>query len=262
VHGNPRQGFILSVLFHLVVAGAALLLAIIQPPEEKERVIFELVSAPPPMTEIMTEPSVDFSMPEVRPPPPPKTIPVPEPEPELPKPLPVVPVAKPLPKPKPAEEKKPEQPPSKTLSYEEFVKQHGAPRAPPPKKPAAPKPVNVPRLNTKFTANIPDVVIHLDRLDNLSDAELSALDRYIARLKEALRRAWDKPRALAESLATAVEFDVAPNGRLSGVRVTEGSGNRQFDESVTRAFTILGNAGATPDGKVQQLRLTFRMTDE
>lgn len=105
-------------------------------------------------------------------------------------------------------------------------------------------------------------MINLDSLSGFSDAELSALDRYIARLKEALRHAWDKPTALAESLSTTVEFHVAGNGRLSNARITSSSGNRQFDESVTRAFSTLGSAGATPNGQPQQLRLKFRMTDQ
>ncbi|MGH8019833.1 MAG: energy transducer TonB [Opitutaceae bacterium] len=260
MNGNSRQGFVLSILLHVLLAGAALVFAFINPPEEPERTVFELVSAPPPMSAVMPveQSSVDFTMPEVPPPPPVVPIPIPEPEPE---PQPVVPVNRPEPKPrpKPPEPKKVE--PAPTMSYAEFLKQHGAPKTPAKKKPA-PKPVSVPRLNTSFTANIPDVVINLDSLTHFSDAELSALDRYIARLKEQLRQAWDKPTELAESLATTVEFHVAGNGKLSGVRVTSSSGNRQFDESVTRAFATLDNAGATPNRKTQHLRLRFRMTDQ
>ncbi len=258
MRGRAGQGFILSVLLHLMVAAVALLIALYRPPEKEARTVFELVSAPQASAEVApADASVEFTVPAPppqRPPPPRPPDPTPAPPPPRPQ---IVPAPAPAPKPVPA---KPPPPPPK-VSYEDFVREHGSPRTTAP-RPSPPRSVVVPRLNTNFSANVRETVINLDRFAELSEAEQSALDRYIARLKEALRRAWDKPTALADSLAATVEFDVAANGRLSGVRVTRGSSNPQFDQSVAGAFTRLGSAGATPDGRAQQLRLTFRMTDQ
>lgn len=257
--GNSRQGFILSILLHLGVGAVVVFLALFKPPVEPVRSVFELVAPPPSEADIASDDAaVEFNVPRTRPPAP-QPKPVERPKPPEPKPVVVPkPVQQTVPeKPKPAEEK-PVPPPK--VSYEEFVKQHGQPTPQKP-KPATPKPVTVPRLNTKFTANLRETVINIDASASLSDAELDALDRYIARLREALRRAWDKPTSLAENLATTVEFEIAANGRLTGVRITRGSGNSQFDQSVLGAFNTLGSAGATPDARPQQLRLTFRMTD-
>ena len=106
------------------------------------------------------------------------------------------------------------------------------------------------------------MVINLDNLANLTDAEQSALDSYIGRLREALRRHWTKPLSLATSVSAIIEFDVQSNGRLTNARVSRSSGNAEFDQSVLGAFRALGSAGATPDGRAQKLRLTFRMTDQ
>jgi protein TonB len=257
--GNPRQGFVLSLLLHVAVAAGVLAFTFIKPPTKPPRTVFELVAAPPPSAESSPDDdSVQFSMPAVRPPPP-----RPLPKPPVQEPPPVAQPVVPTPAPTPAPQRRPDPtpPPPPTISYEDYVRQHGPPRTQPART-QPPRPVTVPRINTTFTANIRETVINLDRLGELTDAEQSALDRWISRLKEALRRSWDKPTALAESLATVVEFDVASNGRFSNVRVTRGSGNRQFDDSVVGAFNRLGSAGATPDGRLQQLRLTFRMTDE
>ncbi|WP_442888067.1 TonB family protein [Congregicoccus parvus] len=263
---RSRQGFVLSVVFHVLIVAGSIAFALFQPPKKPERTVFELVSRPAPSVDAEPQEasSVDFTMPRVAPPPPVRPIPVPveQPPPPRPTPQPVqTPPRVPTPTPTPKREEPPPPKPTPQLSYEEYVKQHGAPRTPTPRQTQT-KPIVVPRLNTQFTTNIRENYIDLERMSSLSDAELSAIDRYIARLKEALRRAWDKPTSLADSLATVVEFDVAANGRLSGVKVTKGSGNRQFDDSVVRAFTTLGSAGATPDGRPQQLRLTFRMTDQ
>jgi colicin import membrane protein len=146
------------------------------------------------------------------------------------------------------------------LSYEEFLKQHGPPKTRKP-RPAAQKPVTVPRIDTKFSVNLQESVIDLDALSALTGAEQSALDRYISRLKEALRRNWNKPSGVASTTSCEVEFNVGSNGRLTNVRITRSSGNREFDQSVQAAFSQLGSAGATPNGKAQDLRLTFRMAD-
>lgn len=251
----------MSVLLHIAVAVVAVLVSMIQPPKPKPPTVFELVSAPPPVQAVAPDDAaVEFNVPEVQPlppPPKPKPKPPPEPIPERPKPRPA-PVQKPKPKPKPPEPR-PEPPPQK-LSYEEYLKKFGPPKTRPPRQ-SKPKPVAVPRITTEFSATIRENLVNLSQLGQLTDQEQSAWDRYLARLREALRRTWSKPPGLAHTTAAVVEFDVAANGRISNPAITKSSGIAEFDRSVLAAVNALGNAGAPPDGRPQRLRFTFRMTD-
>lgn len=253
--GNPRQGFVLAVLLHLAVVIGAIVLTYVSPPKPPERNFFQLVSPPPPAVEAVSDPAaVEFESPLV-PLPDPVVIPPkpPEPKPEPPPPTPPkTSEVRPLPPP-------PEPPPQ--VTFEEYVRQHGQPQARPPRQ-TPPRTVTPPKIDTKFSANLRETVINLDNLANLTDAEQSALDSYIGRLREALRRHWAKPLGLATTVSAEVEFDVQANGRLINVRISRSSGNGEFDRSVQDAFTALGSAGATPDGRAQKLRLTFRMTDQ
>ena len=253
---RSRHGFVMSVILHLAVVVFAIVMTFVRPRRDKPPAVFELVSLPAPAAEIAPADSmVDFTMPEVKPLPP-----RPKPEPKPPPPEVVIP-PKPTPKvPEPVPQKPPE-PQPKPLSYEDFVKQHGQPQAQQPRK-TTPKPVVAPRIDTKFTATIRETMVNLGALGPLSEDEQSAWDRYIARLREALRRTWDKPSGLAHNVAAVVEFDVAANGRLSNAIITKSSGIPQFDGSVLGSISTLGSAGTTPDGRPQRLRLTFRMTDQ
>lgn len=255
----PKNGFVVSVILHLGAVLALIVFTFFKPPEKPAPTVFELVSAPPPSAG-MPQPvePVAFERPTQPLPPPIKRPEPPPPKPPEPKPIP-----KPVPKPPPVEKvvpipKPPEPPPQ--LSYEQFLQQHGPPKTRQP-LPTNPKPVAVPRIDTKFSANLQESVINLQALEALTGAEQSALDRYIARLREALRRNWEKPSGVGSSISAEVEFNVSSNGRLTNVRITRSSGNRTFDQTVREAFERLGSAGATPNGKPQELRITFRMTD-
>lgn len=244
---NPKQGFVLSVLLHLAVVMGALALAYLSPRNPPERKFFQLVSPPAPAVETATDsPAVEFESPLVPLPDPIVIPPKPPPEPVETRPVQAIPPP-------------PEPPPQ--ISFEEFVRQHGQPQTR-PSRPPSQRTVTPPKIDTKFSTNLRETVIDLDNLANLSDAEQSALDSYIARLREALRRHWTKPLGLATSTSAVVEFDVQANGRLTNVRVSRSSGNGEFDRSVLDAFSALGSAGTTPDGRAQKLRLTFRMTDQ
>lgn len=256
MNGNSRQGFILSVLLHATFVAVVVVLSIFKPLPEPPRTVFELVGAPPPSGGVMQandEPDssgVEFdplpAMPRPRPTPRRTPPPAAAPRQSLPQPASAQPKTAPPATPK--------------TSYEEFVREHGQPKANPRTR-SAPKGANVPRIDTRFSANIRDSVVNLEGLGSMSDAEQSALDSYIARMKEALRRSWDKPAGLAHSVSAVVEFDVAVNGLLLNARITDSSGHPQFDQSVLDAFGSLGSAGPAPDGRSHQFRLTFRMTD-
>jgi TonB family protein len=247
---DSRQGFIFSALLHGAMIVGVVLVTIYKPPQKPAVTVFELVSLPAPSPDDAEDDDIEFTVPQSRP-----QQPRPRPQPERrPEPPPPTPQKTPTPK-------QPLPRPPEKISYEEFLKKQGPPKATQPKT-TQPRPINVPRIDTRFTATLRESVINLDSLSNLTDAEQSALDGYIARLKAALKRVWDKPAGLAHSVATVVEFEVGANGRLSGARITKSSGNAQFDQSVLDSFVTLGTAGTTPDGGPLRLRLTFRMTEE
>ena len=249
--GNPRQGFVLSVTLHLSVAAGAVLLALLKPAQEPPITVFTLVTLPPPPAdEAPVEPALEFTVPVVPVPP------APRPEPQRPPPE-RRPEPTPVRKPEPP---KPQPPPPKPMSFEEFKQQHGDPK-PQQVRQQAPKPVTAPRIDTKFSVNLRETIINLDRLAALTDAEQSVLDSYIARLREALRRAWDVPPGLARTTTATAEVLIAANGKLTDPRITQGSGNAAFDQAVLDAFATLGSAGPTPDGQPLRLRLPFRLED-
>jgi TonB family protein len=251
--GNSREGFVLSILLHSAVAAGAVVFALVRPAEKPPLRIFELVSPPPPgeAAEAVDDGSLQFELPEARP----------APVPPRPKPA----QQKPKPKPQPAPVQQPAAPPTppkpKALTYEEFVRQHGAPKAP-ATKPKAAKPVAVPRINTNFNANLRDFVVDADRVGSLTDAERSIMASYIGRLMGALRRVWDVPGGLPPDIEAVVEVDIAPNGAFTRVRIVRGSGQAAFDQSVIDTFTTLGSAGPTPEGKALLLRIPFNLKED
>ena len=96
----------------------------------------------------------------------------------------------------------------------------------------------------------------------MNDQMKNALLAYNQRLSAMLSRAWSKPSGLSGvNLYVEVIFYVAPNGRISNIRLNPSSGNRAFDQSVLAAFQKVGSAGATPTGDGHTFTKRFRMTD-
>lgn len=261
MQGKTKQGFVLSVLLHVGVVVGAFLFTLIKPPEPRPLEIFELVAPPPASPDVPAdEPTLDFSapdepiplpQPQVEPPPPKPKPPEPKPKPvETPKPVP--------PKPKPPEPKPVEKP--KPMTIEEFRKLNPQKQKTPTKTP--PKPIKVPKVDTRFSPNLRETVVDVDSLTGLSQIQQSELQNYIARLREALKLCWVKPAGMAQSTATDVEFHVAPGGTFSRIRVVRSSGISSFDASVLESFDALGTAGRTPQGKPLHLRLTFKLNDD
>lgn len=151
------------------------------------------------------------------------------------------------------------------MSYAEFIKKKGAPK-PRPARQTVPKQVSVPNLNvSQLTAQLEQVLVH-DASGKTVQArfplDYSALNAYIAKVREQLDDAWQKPEKLAVLHPEAtVEFSVEANGHLSGVRIVQGSGNADFDNSVLKAFSRTNNLGTPPEAHRYTLRLTFKMLD-
>jgi colicin import membrane protein len=89
----------------------------------------------------------------------------------------------------------------------------------------------------------------------------ASLDRYFSMLIERLRSSHEKPGGLSDLLSAEVEFTVAANGAITGVRITRSSGNNDFDQSVLETFARVRSVGPRPDGKTDVRSLTFRMKE-
>ena len=166
--------------------------------------------------------------------------------------------------PRPREEPAPVEPQSK-MSYEEYVRKHGAPKPATDTKPrpAAPPP----RIQTE---GIKDGVTGGSTANNrgggggraLTREETDAMTVYEALVRNLLKEAHEKPAGVSDNLSAEVEFFVAASGEISNVRLSRPSGNDEFDQSVLAAFRRITWPGARPDKKSDLWRLTFRMREE
>jgi TonB family protein len=96
----------------------------------------------------------------------------------------------------------------------------------------------------------------------LSVSEQNLLDQYFAYFKQRLKSLHVAPPGVGDSLTVNVEFFVAADGSVSRVRITQSSGNSEFDQSVLEAFRLMKSIGARPDGRSDLNELEFNMKDE
>ena len=233
-----------SVILHLVVLLALFLVTIVQAFKPKEKPhVFEMVDPP-------SEVNQSQQAAPQPPLPPVKKAPVklpPVPKVNAPKP------SAPTPRPK-------EKPPLKPqiIDYRDFTKEH--PKDKPKPRPVAPRPdisvhqIDVPKLIIPRTSSstIPS--------PQLSPQQMSALASYSSRLRSRIDAAWVKPAQLAGvGLLAEVVFDVSSSGQITNVRLSRGSGNAAFDQSILTAFRNASSAGPTPTGQPHQFSLPFRM---
>lgn len=272
--GSSHQAFVLSLGLHVSVTAIVLFFAWVKPFERERETIFEVVQIPlgsPDVSEARAPAEPAFALP----PPPVRTTPQPESRPQLSPPEPAPPPPQRLPPPRQAPPRvvpresvapppkaapkaapKAQPAPPERLSYEEFVKQHGPPKARPPRRNTAPAPTrrSAPRIDTTFSVNLSEALRSPGSYSGSSDAARTALNIYIAALNDRLKQAWNNPQ---QARTTTVEFDVAANGRISNVRITKSSGSTAFDESVLAAFRAVTSGGPTPDGRPLELRFNF-----
>tara|TARA_B100001248_G_scaffold241598_1_gene208377 strand:- start:48829 stop:49557 length:729 start_codon:yes stop_codon:yes gene_type:complete len=241
MRAETKTPFVISCILHGALFLAVLVSLLFQTctkPKQSHHV-FTVVSESVPdasMRPALEMPEIAVKMPERKPPP----------------------VAEPV-KPKPAPA------PVKKMSYAEFVKKEGKPKPRAPRK-NKPKQVAAPKLNVgQLTAQLEQVLVHDDSgktVEARFPVDYSALNAYIAKVRERLDASWKKPEKLAALHPTAVvEFSVEANGHLSGVRIVQASGYSDFDNSVLRAFSQTNNLGSPPEPHRYTLRLTFKMLD-
>jgi protein TonB len=219
------QPFWTSVILHLVVLLALLIVTIVQAFKPKEKPhVFEMVDSANEVSQSQ----------QVAPQPPVKKAPV-----KLP----------PVPTPRP-KEKPPSEP--QIIYYRDFNKEH-------PKDKPKPRPFETPRGIDVHQIYVPDPSPSRPS-PQLLRQQMSALDDYSSRLRSRIDATWVKPTQLAGvRLVAEVVFDVSSSGRIANVRLRHGSGNAAFDQSILAAFRNASPAGPTPTGQSHQFSLSFQM---
>lgn len=257
--GLPQQGYAQSLTLHLSIAGVVAAMTLLKPFIRKHEPVFEVIQIPLGTSDgAMTpsDPAASFQLPEA---PPPR----PQPQQQRLLPPPPAPEVRPLPPPvtprtsvapRPTATTPPPTPEPRQLTYEEFIRQNGQPQTRAPRTPQPPRPRNVPRIDTRFSVDLTDAIRSAGSLSGTAGVVPTAVNIYVAGLNDLLKQAWNNPQL---ALTTTVEFDVAPNGRLSNVRIVGRSGNATFDESVLAAFRQVTSGGPTPEGRSLQLRFKF-----
>lgn len=245
-----------SLTLHALIVVAIFLLTILfsrLPPAPP--VIFELVAgAPTDAVERAAPASVQLTVPKVT---------LPKETPPAIVETPPAPVEKKVEQKKPVPKEEPKKaPPTKQetkVSYEQFVKQHGAPQ---PVKTAPPRITKAPQVDTsKVLDSRPTTG---ERGTAQARDEADAMLVYLAGLRDRLREAHEqtKPAGLGDSVSADVSFFLAVNGQIDNVRIVRSSGFAEFDESVLAAFRRITWPGARPDKKNETMRLTFRMREQ
>jgi periplasmic protein TonB len=188
----------------------------------------------------------------------PETIPEPIPAPVIQKKAPAKPEAKTEAKPS----EKPAKPEAQKMSYDEFVKKQGKPKTKPVAKKSGTAASNAKAIKQEIAGALKSL-----RLSNAgvggggTGGVASALDLFNQELLAKIDAAWIRPDDnLPEGLSVTVEFKVAPNGKISNVKIVKSSGNPGLDQSVKAAFNRVGNAGKPPNKDGGTYKIGFGIT--
>jgi len=154
--------------------------------------------------------------------------------------------------------------PLPSLSYEEFIKQHGAPKAQKSVTPVKRK-VTVKDIDTENLREDLEKALasdHWQEVSRMTAVQQDEFQRYIGSLKAQINQAWNKPSQLSgRQFVATLRFTVSSKGVIYDVKITDSSKNELFDHSVLTAFDRVGRAAPTPDGNAYSLILTFRMKE-
>ncbi|HYC72166.1 MAG TPA: TonB family protein [Opitutaceae bacterium] len=275
MHANSPSSYVASLALHALAAAVifAATFWLARQPAEVPPVIFELVSGPPTNPNATVAgtgaPEVDVDLPKIKPlapeamRPPAAETPAPEPPKAEPKQA-VRPEPKqavktpPKQEPKKTETKKPAEEPAK-MSYDQFVKQHGKPQ--PRQTTKAPTSAKAPQI--KMGEVLKDWKQGGGGQGGTAETreDQGLLANYLAQLRQALFRAYERPPGVDDGLVAEVTFSLAANGDISNVRITGSSGDADFDRAAVEAFRRVGSIGPPPTRRSGVWTLKFRATD-
>jgi len=83
---------------------------------------------------------------------------------------------------------------------------------------------------------------------------------YLALFRQELRRLFEPPPGLADTLKVRIEVMNKADGSLSGAKVVQSSGSKEFDQAVLDALKRI-RLPARPDRKSEELTFTFSMKE-
>lgn len=263
MRANSPSAILASISLHALVVAvvflAGVLLSRTAPPPP---VIFELVSGEPldgAERGPATPADLKFNVPKVKQPPQTKVEPPPQAK-EQPRPVETPPpkqqtVKKAQPKPEPKTTPKRDE----KMSYEEFVRQHGAPKT---ATQAPPRPVKTPRIDTAKV--VAGTRASGERGPASTASEIRDQRDYEARLIALLKASHEetKPTGLGDSVSAEVTFFLTADGQIRSAEITRSSGHPEFDQSVLAAIRRVTWPGPRPDKKSDTLRVIFRMREQ
>ena len=250
MNSKSRTGaFILSTIFHLAILALMIFGVLFKPSKKPVPMIFEMVSPPSvgELPDIAEGAVIEFTPQEIEPIPEPIAEPIQEPVPVPPKP------------PKEVKPKPPVPPKPKTLSYEEFIRKNPV-KQQKVRKPR-PKTVTAPKIDTSAINDLKDLWKNSTTTGQLSAAEQSAIERYLARVVAIVKQTWQKPSGLGPNLKCIVLFDISASGRLLSPRISSSSGNSEFDASALSAVRDARGLGPTPDSRSHPYGIRFNISD-
>jgi colicin import membrane protein len=96
----------------------------------------------------------------------------------------------------------------------------------------------------------------------LTREEGHELDAYWSMLRSKLSDNLEKPTDASDDLKAVVEFYVAANGSISGIRIIHSSGNEEFDRAVLEAVHRTHSIGPRPDGRGDIVDVPFKMHED
>ena len=71
---------------------------------------------------------------------------------------------------------------------------------------------------------------------------------YLGALEDKIQVAWEQPPSAAAGLMTTVQFSLEPDGRITGAKVSQSSGNAEMDQSALLAVKSIGQYERWPEG--------------
>ncbi len=252
---ETRNAFIASVIIHTSFLFVLLLGILIDSLRKDEpEHVFELVSLPtaaqvsPQNQQVSPAPIEPVDLPQLEP----IVQSQPRPRVEIP-----VPQEAPV-----REESPPPEPAPQAMSAEEFQRRFGEPTQ---SQRVRPRQVDIPNIDmSQVEQALESIVVESSRTSVASMNQITqdALAAYISQLRVRIDQVWVKPSNYSgNNQEIVILFDVAPNGRITNVRVQRGNPGDPFSQSVMKAFARVGNAGPTPTGQSYTFRMPFRMVD-
>lgn len=183
---------------------------------------------------------------------------LPPPPPPLPDPVPPPPVPSPTPKPAPTTTK-----PVPKMTYEEYVKQHGAPRdtSNRPRNTSPAKPVEISEVRIGNKSFEPTAISSDNSASYTGNVTQNEMQSYVSYVYSLAKQNWVAPSELMGiNLNAKVRLSIASNGRVSSVKILKSSGETAFDSSIERLFKTLSFI-APPRGEALSVDFTFSAKD-